>query len=282
MLKSKQGQSKTSANQADWTDMPDSKASVKALMRRGIFTDITGLEGSGKSSLALTLAALGKVAYIDIDQSVDRAKKPEDKQHRANIKILPVRYQIPMGAVEADIKEICAPVWTNMGKKLESGVKDWARSAVIDTGTEMWEMNRYASTGTLNPKGKRMDRVYGPINGRMRSMFRLVHRSYGKHLVTIHQLKDEYIDKMKEGEMQSVRTGRHIRAGFKEVGYLCDVTVRCFRDEKDKNSKFKAEIEICKLPPHGPDLEGTIIEGDQLSLPWIIATATGTEEEDWR
>lgn len=281
MLKNRSGINGKAPN-ADWEEMPDPAASVKALMRRGIFMDITGLEGSGKSTLALTVARLGKVAYVDIDQSVDRAKKPEGKATRSNIKLLPVRYAVPMGSDEKMVQEICAPVWTNMGKKLEAAVMDWARAAAIDTGTEMWELNRYASAGTLNPKGKRMDRVYGPINARMRSNFRSVYRTHGKHLITIHQLKDEYIDKLKEGEMQSVKTGKHIRAGFKEIGYLCDVTVRCFRDEKDKDDKFKAEIEICKLPPHGPDLEGMILTGDQMDFGWIIAMATGTEAEDWK
>lgn len=280
MLKS----NKSAIASAEWEEMPDPAASVKALMRRGIFMDITGLEGSGKSSLALTASKFGKLAYVDIDQSVDRAKKPDSKKHRDNIKILPIRYSVPMGADEKMVQTICAPVWANMGKKLEGAVTDWAKVAVIDTGTEMWELNRYASAGTLNPHGKRMDRVYGPINARMRTVFRAVYRSNRKHLLTIHQLTDEYLDKLVGGEMTSMRTGKQKRKGFKEVGFLCDVVVRCFRDEKDVDDtgKFKAEIEICKLPPNGPDLEGMIIHGDMLDFGWVIATATGTEPEDWK
>jgi hypothetical protein len=102
--------------------------------------------------------------------------------------------------------------------------------------------------------------------------------------MTVHQLKDDYADRLKDGEMQSFKTGKHVRAGFKEVGFLCDVVIRCFRDNKDEDDtgKFKAEVEICKLPPNGPDLEGTILYGDMLDVGWVIATATGTEAEDWK
>jgi hypothetical protein len=82
---------------------------------------------------------------------------------------------------------------------------------------------------------------------------------------------------MKDGEMTSVRTGKLLRAGFKEVGYLSDVAVRCFRED----GKFKALIEVCKLAPLGPALEGTVVEGDNLNFASIIAMATDTDREDW-
>jgi hypothetical protein len=69
-----------------------------------------------------------------------------------------------------------------------------------------------------------------------------------------------------------------VRAGFKEIGYLADMTIRCFREDK----QFKAEIVMCKLAPNGPDLEGMTLEDEQLDFGAIIALATGTEPEEWR
>lgn len=267
---------KNKSSDLDWEGLPDS---IRSIRSRGIFMDIIGPEGSGKSSLALTLARLGKVAYVDIDQSVDRAKKPDSKKHRENIRVLPVRYQIGLGMDEASIKNACAPVWAGMCRKVDEAAGAWARGAVIDTGTESWELNRLASYGTLNPKGKRMDRVYGPINARQRQLFRGVYRTHSRHLITIHQTKDEYLDKMSnDGEMKSIRTGKQVRAGFKEIGYLSDVVVRCFKE----GGEFKAAIDLCKLPPNGPDLEGTPIEGDILDFAEIVALATGTDADSWR
>ena len=263
---------------ADWADLPSAAASMAALQSRGIFMDIVGLEGGGKSSLALTLARLGKLAYIDIDQSVDRARKPDSKKERENIKVLPVRYLTAMGMSEAQVQAIAAPAWANMGTKLDSAVSTWARGAVIDTGSETWELARLSAAGTLNPHGKRMDRVYGPINAKMRQLFRSVNRTHCKHLVTIHMLKDEYQDKINSsGEQVSIKTGKHVRAGFKEVGYLCDVVVRCFREK----GEFKGEILLNKLPPAGPSLEGMELEGEQLDFSYIVGLSTETEPEEW-
>ena len=262
----------SSTESADW----ESLDATRSVMRRGVFMDITGLEGAGKSSLAMTAARLGGLAYIDIDQSFDRAKQPESKKARDNVKVLPIRYAV--GVTEELIKTSCAAAWGVMERKMAEAAATWARSEVVDTGTETWELARLAAQGTLNPKGKRMDRVYGPINAKVRQLLRSIYRTHGKHLITIHQLKDEYVDKMKDGEIQSVRTGKMVRAGFKEIGYLSDVVVRCFR-EKDE---FKAEIVMCKLAPNGPSLEGLVVEGDQLDFLEIVMHATGTEEGDWR
>ena len=259
---------------SDWQDI--SSVIVSGKPRRGVFMDVLGLEGMGKSSFALTLAELGPVGYVDIDQSVDRAKKPAGKKAREGVKILPVRYSPGMG--EEATKSVCGPVWLDLEKKVRTAAETWATGGIIiDTATEDWEVLRLGSFGTLNPKGNRMDRLYGPVNARYRTHLRSVYRAAGRHLVTIHQLKDEYKDIVKNGVAQSIRTGKQNRSGFKEIGYLADVVIRVFRD----GSNFKARIELCKLAPNGPDLEGEEVEGDQLSFLSIVTLATGTEPGEW-
>lgn len=260
------------SSKADWGEPVDS---ASALLKRGIFMDIVGLEGQGKSSLALTLAHVGPIGYADIDQSFDRAKRPDGKKIDKRIKVLPVRYAVSPS--EEETKRICGQAWLNMAERVDDAAKTWAKGVVIDTGTEDWELIRLGSFGTLNPKGNRMDRLYGPVNARYRMHLRGVHRTSLKHLVTIHQLKDEYKDVMSEGKMQSIKTGKHNPAGFKEIGYMADLRVRCYREKNE----FKAKIELCKLPPMGPALEGMELEDDQIDFAYIVALATGTEREDW-
>jgi len=255
-----------------WEDLPDSSVAV---MRRGIFMDIVGLEGQGKSSLAMTLAHVGPIGFVDIDQSSDRARRPDTKKAKAGIKVLPVRYAVAPG--EDATKSVCGPAWLRMANQVEEAAKSWAKGIVIDTGTEDWELIRLGSFGTLNPKGNRMDRLYGPVNARYRTHLRSVYRANSKHLVTIHQLKDEYKDVMIDGQKQSIKTGKQVPGGFKEIGYLADMRIRCFREKGD----FKAEIVLCKLAPNGPALEGQVLEDDQLDFAYIVALATGTEREDW-
>lgn len=259
---------------AGWMTIEET-ATSSTFKKRGIFLDIVGLEGQGKSSLAMTLAELGPIGYVDIDQSFDRAKKPDTRRERDRVKVLPVRYAV--GLSEDETKKICGEAWVAMEKKIRAAAAGWAKGIVIDTSTEDWEVIRLGSFGTLTPRARRMDRLYGPVNAKYRTHLRSIYRTAGKHLVTIHQLKDEYVDKMKEGEMQSVRTGNHVRAGFKEIGYMTDIVVRCSRI----GNKFKGVIDLCKLPPNGPDLEGMEIEGDDLNFASIVALATGTEREEW-
>lgn len=257
---------------SDWQE--SQTVAVSGKPRRGVFMDIIGLEGTGKSSLALTLAQLGLIGYVDIDQSVDRARKPSKKKEWG--KVLPVRYAAGHG--EESTKQICGPVWVDMNKKVREAAAGWATGGiVIDTATEDWEVLRLGSFGTLNPRGNRMDRLYGPVNALFRTHLRQVYRASGRHLVTIHQVKDEYKDVMKNGQLTSIRTGKQNRAGFKEIGYLADIVLRTFRE----SGEFKAKIELCKLAPNGPDLEGTEIEGDQLNFLSIVTMATDTDESEW-
>lgn len=263
-LKSKAG--------SDWDTLPDTIQRPK----RGIFMNVDGGEGSGKTSLALTLARCGQVAYIDIDQSVDRARRSKDKKAKGRVKIHEVRYVA--GGGEEEVKKSCAGAYLPMEKKLKEAAASWADGAVIDTDTELWEILRLASFGTLNPKANRLDRLYGPVNARFRQLHRTIYRGNAKHLITVHQIKDEYVDKKDDqGRDVSKKTGRQVRTGFKEIGYLCDLSIRCFKE----GGEFKALVEVNKLAPNGPDMEGIILEGDDLDFARIVAMSTETEEEEW-
>lgn len=265
---------KPASSGPDWVQDDPSKM-IEQLKRRGIFMDISGIEGEGKSSLAMTLAKLGPLAYVDIDQSADRAKRPKmPKGRKADIRILQVRYAASLS--QDDTRKTCSAAWLGMDKKVADASATWAKGVVIDTGTEDWELIRLGSFGTLTPKG-RMDALYGPVNARFRMHLRQVYRKHGKHLITIHQVKDEYKDKVIQGRKDSIRTGRKVRASFKEIGYLSDISVTCFKDE----GEFKMRVDLCKLPPNGPSLEGMEFEGNQLDFAYIVATATGTEREEW-
>lgn len=267
MLKSKV----SSPAPSQWETLTDS---VEAFKKRGIHMDIVGLEGDGKSSLAMTLAHIGPIAYINIDQSVDRAKRPKIKDIKSRVKIHTISYAAHPDADE--MKKICGPIWSRSDKMIKEAAAGFARGVVIDTATEDWELLRLGSFGTVTPKG-RTDRLYGPVNARFRTHLRQVYRTYGKHLITITQLKDEYKDKMVNGQIQSMKTGGHVPVGFKELGFLCDMRIRVTRSGSD----FSGVIELCKLPPMGPSLEGIQLEEDELDFASIVARATDTDREDW-
>lgn len=263
---------KKSVESADWQPVSDSQ-----IPKRGLFVDVIGRDGQGKSSFAMTLSELGPLAYIDIDRSSDRAMKPSHKRQRDSIKVLPVTYQVSLD--EDKNKAICAAVWDNMAEKAREATK-WAKGVVFDTGDELWELKRFASFGKQSGSGRRMDRVYGPVNAQFRQLFRDIYRHSGRHLITTHKMKEEYLDKMgSDGETKSVRTGNWVRAGFKEIPYLSDMTLEAFQDD---DGEFGVRVVNCKLGPHGPSMRGTEWRGEQATFLGIVTMATGTEPEDWK
>ncbi len=255
---------------AAWEEMPDRQTKPK----RGIMINIDGAEGTGKTSLALTLAKIGMIAYIDTDQSIDRAQRPAmPKGKKFQAKLIPIRYRA--GINPETIKATCLPAWKQAKNASHEAAKDWAKGGVIaDSATELWEILRLGVFGTLTPQG-RTDRLYGPLNSEFRQWLRTVNRVYMKHLVCINQMKDQYKEGKTKGE--SVKTGELERVGFKELGYLADMTLRTFKED----GVFKVRIEMCKLAPNGPALEGTELEDDDVDLVKILAMVTGTEEEEW-
>lgn len=257
---------------ADWGALPD-----KAVFRRrGLHINIVGDEGSGKSSLAMTIARLGKVGYIDIDGSAERAKRPDDVDWARDVRVLPVTYAV--GLTEEEVKRRCTEAWDNMKRKVTESFS-WARAHIIDTDTELWELMRLKSFGKQSGQGRRMDRVYGPVNAEFRTFLRNIYRAQGRHLVTIAQNKDEYADRTNaSGELVSIKTGRRERVGFKEIPYLADLILETFKD----SGTFKVRVRTNKLPPIGPMLEGSEYEGDEYDLAYIIALSTETDPKDWR
>ena len=259
---------KKSVESRGWAEMPDFSPTK---LTRGLMVDIVGLEGTGKSSLALTIAQCGAVGYVDIDQSADRARRPEGKGVSKRVRMLPVRYSA--GAGEEGTKLATKTAWNAMELGVNEAASTWADAIIVDTDTEAWELKRLAAFGTDTPKS-RSDRLYGQVNPQFRQFPRNINRVHNKHLVTIHQLKDEYVDKIKNGEPTSVKTGNFVRAGFKEIGFLADIVIRTSFD-----GEFGATIEVCKL---NPSMQGLPLSDDQLDLSTIIAMATDTDPSDWR
>lgn len=252
-----------------WEDV-----SVKqTLPKRGVCINIDGAEGTGKSSLALTIARLGPVAYEDIDQSLDRARRPDMPKGR-QFKVRKITTVYSGGMSEEKIKNTCLPAWKQIKNSSLEAAEKWATGVIVDSGTEAWEVLRLGMFGTLTPRG-RTDSLYGPVNAEFRNWIRRLHRVHGKHLVLVNQMKDQWGKNKKSGE--SERTGKLERVGFKELGYLADMTLETFKEK----GEFKVRIVTCKLAPNGPSMEGQVMEDDDVDLIKILATVTDTEEGDW-
>ncbi len=244
-----------------WEDAPTE------FTRRVVHMDIIGLEGTGRSRLALT--APGPIAYINSDEKIQGVVQPFAREKK--IRIATYGF-IATGDRQADLTA-AEIVWS----KVKGWMRDsstWARTTVFDTATEGWEMCRLGNFGELNPKGNRMDALYGPVNAEFRGMFKQFRLQETTNLITIHQVKDHYIDKVEGGKVKSINTGTTKRAGFKEFGYMADVVIRTSKSA----GTFAATIEKGWW---NAATEGLTLENDDITFPKIMGLITETEESEW-
>jgi hypothetical protein len=221
-----------------------------------LIVSVDAEEKHGKTHFGLT--APPPVAYFDIDEGMDeiRNKFPHLKDGKDLI-YYPVEYDNTDDVLaEKQVKKMIAAY-----KMCLEAPDSVVRSIVFDTDTEFWEMLRLARFGRLTQV---KPHHYGPVNAEYRTLIRLAKRS-SKNLILLHKKKDEYV-KGKKSDL-GIPTGKKIRAGMKEVGYLVQVIVELFRDEDGYNM----EIKRCR---QNPELDGEVFTteygaGDvQFPLPW--------------
>ena len=182
-------------------------------------------------------------------------------------------------------KPLAEPVWAKVKANYTAALNDWARTVVLDTGHLFWEMARLARFGILNPKGNRMDALWGPVNHEVRSLLQSQFRNQSRcNVITIHPLGDEYVDKVVNGEQKSVKTGRTVRkGGFKEIPVIADVVVRMDRTEAGDYQAtitkgwFNTAVE--GIPLTAEFMQDLGFSG--LNFSSIMAYITEQPEEEW-
>lgn len=264
MNKFSRSKSKPSGEEGLWEE-PASKVT-----RRAIFMDVYGDTGTGRTRFSLT--APGPIALAHAAEKIDGLVQQAKKTGK-DIKLLNFG-----GVFTGSDKEVADAAFEKW-KKLQKGWYDavggkgslgWAKSGIMDTGTEGWELIRLGSFGTLTPKG-RTDNLYGPVNAKWRSLFKPVRQPNATcNIITIHQTQDEY----KEKRGQSERTGRTIRRGMKEIPFLADVIVRTSKEDGD----FKVTIE---KGWYNASVEGIEFFNEDATFANVMAMITETDAEEW-
>lgn len=240
-----------SVGESAWEDAPTS------FDRKCVMMEIYGDTGTGRTRLALT--APGPIALAHAAEKVageiQRAIKNGKKLKIHN-------FGCVLSGEPQDIANQARPVW----KELRSrwiGANGWAKTRVMDTSSEGWELKRLAVFGTVTPQG-RTENLYGPVNAEWRGMFKS-HGSQNKvNTIFIHQTKDEYITKKTPKGTNSERTGETIRVAMKEMPFIAEVIVRTSKH----GGKFYATIE---KGWHNADTEGTEFEGEDATFENIMS-----------
>lgn len=252
---------------AGWDEVSDE------VERRVVMINIYGDTGTGRTRLALT--SPGPIALAHTAEKIDgvvQKAKAEGKVIRVH------NFGGSFAGSQQEIIDQASTVWKRAQSLWNDAIDNWARTTIMDTDTEGWELIRLAYFGELNPKG-RTDSLYGPVNARWRSMWKRYKREYQCNCIAISQTKDEYVTVKKQGGQSSERTGKQIRAGQKGIPFDADVIIRTDKDFDDSGKRiFRATVEKAW---YNGDLEGTVFENEECRIPYIMSLITGIDEEEW-
>lgn len=204
-----------SLGESAWEDAP------KGFDRRCVFMEIYGDTGTGRTRLALT--APGPIALAHAAEKVAGEVQRAVKELGSKLKIHNFGTTV-YGTDPPAIAKQAQPVWRALRERW-LGAPGWAKTRVMDTGSEAWELVRLARFGTVTPQG-RTENLYGPVNAEWRSMFKSHGNQNYTNTIVIHQTKDEYVTKKGPKGTSSERTGETIRVAMKEMPFMAEVIIR--------------------------------------------------------
>lgn len=234
--------------------------------RKRLILSVEGLHSCGKTNFALT--APGPVAIHDLDTGLEGvAEKFVGKKEIFSFSyIIPQSIALPGTPMGSVLAEEAKKVWETFVLQYRESLKK-ARTVVVDTGSELWELARLARLGKL---AQVLPHNYAAINAEFRELLRLAYK-HDCNLILLHKLKREYINEK--------FTGNYERAGFNDIDFVAQVTLRATKDPKGEGlNKFNLKISKCR---QNPLLEETVLTGEECNFAKVAAMVTNSSEEEW-
>lgn len=186
-----------------------SKASNKIVPR--LITSVSGMEKNGKTSFALS--APGPIIYFNFDFGLEGVinkyageKDIYVKEYRFTRVMTPDKF---------------VTLWSGFATDYYNALKSKARTIIIDTATECWELLRLARFGKLTQV---LPFHYGPVSAEYLTLLREGY-SYDKNIILLHKMKKQYVN--------DNFTGKHERGGFSGTGYIVQANLEVYRDGLD-------------------------------------------------
>lgn len=181
------------------------------VVKHRLIASVSGLEKNGKTSFALS--APGPIIFFNLDYGLEGVlcKYTDHK----DIYVKEYRYK------RNDTPDKYNALWAGFANDYYAALKSKARTIIIDTATEAWELLRLARFGKLTQV---QPYHYGPVNAEYTAVIREGY-SYDKNIILLHKLKKKYVnDKF---------TGEYDRAGFTNTGFLVQANLEVYRDGLD-------------------------------------------------
>ena len=230
---------------------------------------VDGPEKSGKSNFALS--APEPVAVINTDIGLDGVVQKWQGDKEIWVMDIDINLQDLKTLTPKDAAAEADKAW----KRILKGYRDvlgQARTIVADNATELWEILRMARFGKLDQV---KPHHYGPVNAEYRDFIRTAYDQTKTNLILLHKIKDEYVN--------DNRTGKRIRSGFGDTGFLVQCNVSMWRDAtKDAPAypdNFHMYVTDCR---QNMEVAGMDVSGGDINFPTLATLVfPDTKEKDW-
>lgn len=226
---------------------------------------------TGKS--AFWLGAPGPIAFFNFDEGLEGVV--EDFQNEKDIFV--VSYQ--WSPLTDDAQDAAIRIRDEFMEQFERAVKN-ARTVIIDKGSQLWEIVRYAEFGA--PNGQPKD--YYPLNKYMTRLFSIAKAST-VNFGMIDGMKDEWGMKGKsDGGKQLTKLGNRKRRGFDEADEQAHVVLY---HEKDEDGNFVYTVQKSRGPgAHEVQGQSVLVENDPEAKltafrDLAVRIFPDTESEEW-
>lgn len=224
-----------------------------------LIANVQGMPKCGKNHLCFT--APGDIAIQSFDIGLEGVVQKFNKKKR----IYAADYELeaqPGDDKEDKVQAAAEKLWDKFTADYYDALDtQGVRTVIWDQGTEVWELLRLAHWGKLSANSQH----YANINPIFR---RLVRAAYdgGKNLLLIHKMKEEWKESTVTGKKS--KTGKYELAGMREIPYLVQVSVQCWRSDDPVPDCFHGTILECRQNPevNGMELVGEMLNFGQLGM----------------
>lgn len=212
------------------------KASTETKGLKRLMLGTEGWSDTGKTEFAMSAPGPGIIICLDRGlEWADNPHPPATRNPDFAVKIIP--RLMPTQAKQDKYVENWRLFYAELTKALEN--KD-CRTVVIDTDSDSWELQRLADFGRTRGV---MPLLYPDSNAARKAMWAKAWDS-GKVIISTNRLEEEYKKELDASRKEvSMKTGRHVRQGWKDTNYLFGMQVRHLRNAQ---GEFGVEIIKCK------------------------------------
>lgn len=239
-----------------WTDVSGE------ITRRVVHMQLYGETGTGRTSVALS--APGPIALMHADEKIDGIVEPFVRDGKK------VRTYNFGGTFSGSTEQIASQANEAMKDfyRAWADAFTWARTVILDTHTELWELLRLARFGKL---AQVKPIHYGPVNAEWQSIFKMFRRQDKANLICIGKIREKY-------DKNDKPTGKMEQAGQKDFGYLSDIRIRMDKSITKSGVEFSGMIEKAWF---NAQMEGTELPEAMLTFPEILETITEIPSTEW-